>query len=74
MNLSVRDVDEKTFLAFKAEAVRESLPVGKALTLAMHTWLQQQEKPLKNLLSLKPINWGKGTERASEEIDRTLYG
>lgn len=23
---------------------------------------------------LKPRNWGKGTEKTSEEIDKTLYG
>lgn len=24
--------------------------------------------------SLKPVNWGKGTEQVSEEVDKILYG
>ncbi len=73
MQLSVRDVDEKIFREFKAEAARERLPIGKALTLAMGFWLQES-KPLKNLLDLKAVNLGKGSEKLSEEIDKTLYG
>ena len=28
----------------------------------------------KNLLKVKPFDWGKGTERTSKEIDEILYG
>ena len=37
-------------------------------------------KVVKNLIKkdkftgLKPINWGKGTEHVSEEVDKILYG
>jgi len=27
----------------------------------------------KNILSLKPKSWGKGTEKTSQEIDKILY-
>ncbi len=75
MQLSVKDVEEDVFREFKSELVREGLTVGKALTLAMQLWLERvEQKPTKSLLSLKLTRWGKGTERASEEIDRIVGG
>ena len=74
MQLSVRDVDKKIFREFKAEATREGFKVGGALSLAMQLWLQKSRKPKMSLLDFKPTNWGKGTERLSEEVDKILYG
>ena len=75
MQLSVKEVDEKVFREFKAEAVREGFNVGKALTLAMMLWIHRTgKKPRMNILNLKPKDWGKGTERLSEEADEALYG
>ena len=74
MQLSVKDVDEKIFREFKAEAVREGVNVGKALNLAMAVWVQKSTKPKRSLLDLKPVSFGKGTERLSEEADKILYG
>ena len=74
MQLSVKEVDEKIFREFKAEAVKEGFKVGKALTLAMMLWIHRSnKKPKMSLLDLKPTNWGKGTERLSEEADTVLY-
>jgi len=28
----------------------------------------------KKFIDLKPIDWGKGTKKASKEIDKDLYG
>ncbi len=74
MQLSVRDVDKKVFREFKAQAVREGMPVGKALSLAMVFWMGQNAKPVKSIKDLKIANLGKGTEKLSEEIDKILYG
>jgi len=75
MQLSVREVDEKIFREFKAEAVREGFPVGGALNLAMKMWVEKAEKkPKMSILNLKPASWGKGTEKLSEESDTVLYG
>ena len=73
MQLSVRDVDEKVFREFRAEAVREGMLVGKALSLAMSLWLQKNAKPFSNMLNFKPMKLGKGTEKLGEEIDKILY-
>ena len=74
MQLSVKNVDERIFREFKAEAVREGLPVGKSLTLAMKFWIQQSRKTSKvRFLDFEPTAWGKGTERTSIEIDKILY-
>ncbi len=74
MQLSVRDVDEKVFREFKAEITLEGLPLGKALTLAMGFWLQEHGRPLRSMLDFRPVNLGKGSEKLSREIDKTLYG
>jgi len=45
-----------------------------AITLAMHAWLAKTNKKHKmSLLDYKATQWGKGTEKTSEEIDRILY-
>ena len=71
MQLSVKDVDERVFRELKAESVREGVKIGKALNWAMKSWLDK--KPRLRFLDLKPKDWGKGTERVSEEIDKLLY-
>ncbi len=74
MQLTVKNVDEKVFREFKAEAVMEGFNVGKALNLAMSMWLWKSAKPKRSLLELKPVSFGKGTEKLSEEMDKILYG
>ncbi len=73
MQLSVRDVDDRVFKKFKAWAAEEDVPIGKAITLAMDTWLERKEKRTK-LTDFKPFNFGKGAEKLSEEIDKVVYG
>lgn len=74
MQLSVKDVEEQVFREFRAESVREGFKVGKALTLAMRLWLEKRgKKPKMSILNLKARDWGRGTERLSEEIDSTIY-
>lgn len=74
MQISVKDVEETVFREFRAESVRGGLKVGRALSLAMKSWLEKKERrPKMSLLDLKPTDWGKGTERLSEEIDKVLY-
>ncbi|PIN80163.1 hypothetical protein COV11_04570 [Candidatus Woesearchaeota archaeon CG10_big_fil_rev_8_21_14_0_10_30_7] len=75
MQLSVKNVDGETFKEFKAEAVKEGLKLGKALELAMKYYMGRRKVlPKLRFLDLKPIDWGKGTEKTSEEIDDIIYG
>jgi hypothetical protein len=69
--ICVREVDKVVFKNFKAKAVQNGLNIGDALTLAMHEWVDFKRV---SFLKLKPVKWGKGTERVSEEIDRYVYG
>ena len=72
--ITVKDVDGKTFQELKAAAARAKLTVGRALTMAIHLWLSETERPKKRLSDFKPIKGGPGTERLSEQIDEILYG
>ena len=74
MQITIKNVQEHIFREFKAESVREGLKVGDSLTLAMRLWLEKsRKKPKLSLLDIKPRDWGKGTEKLSEEIDRSVY-
>ncbi|MBI2580645.1 hypothetical protein HYV85_02455 [Candidatus Woesearchaeota archaeon] len=48
-------------------------PVGDAKVKKYFEGLTESKNPKRSLLSLKPQDWGKGTERLSEKIDDTLY-
>lgn len=74
MQVSIKNVDERIFREFKADAVREGLSIGNALNLTMELWLQKKnKKPKMTLLDFKPRDWGRGTEKTSEEIDKIVY-
>lgn len=75
MQVSIKNVDEDTFRNFKAEAVRERLHLGKAITLALQSWVNHKRtKPRMNILDIKPLSLGKNTAHLSEEIDKIVYG
>lgn len=78
--IGIRDVDEVTFRKFRAISIEEKIRLGKAITFAMSDYIEKQhiKKKQKNnakeLLKVKPFNWGPGTEKTSKEIDEILYG
>jgi len=75
--ITIRDVDDQVLRKFKAKTVEERMKMGQALTQAMKRWLREKEKTKVNsrlLLKIKPFDWGPGTEKTSEEIDKILYG
>jgi hypothetical protein len=75
MQASIKDVDEKIFREFKAEAVREGLKIGQALNFAMLAWLAEgKKKPKLRFMNLKPMSWGPDSETASRDMDKILYG
>ncbi len=74
IQITVKDVDEKTFQEMKAVAVKNKIKVGRALTLAMHTFLSQMQKPRARLADVRSFQGSKGTERVSEQVDEILYG
>lgn len=74
---AIRGLDKEVFRRFKTKAVEEKLNLGEALNLAILQWLNRtnsKEKDPKNLLKLRPFDWGFGTEKTSKEIDKILYG
>jgi len=74
MQMSIKGIEKDVFREFKAESVREGLNVGKAMTLAMKLWLESKhKKPKMRLLEFKSTDWGKGTEKTSEEINEIIY-
>ncbi len=76
MNITIRGLQETIFRKFKARAAEENVTLGDALSQAMEAWLKREKTgaPTARLADLKITNWGKGTERSSEEIDKVVYG
>lgn len=82
--IGVREVDEEVFRKFRAKTVEEKMKLGYALSLAMKLWIEKEKKKeenkenelkgVKQLLKVKPFNFGPGTEKLSSEIDKILYG
>jgi len=71
--ITVKEVNEKAFRELKAFAVHHNMHVGAALSLAIESWLATMKNRKDTLSTLKPVNWGKGTEHLSEEVDSILY-
>ena len=78
MNASFRGVNEKLFKEFKAEVSREGLNLGLAVNEAFRVWLEQRKKvkikKMHSLFDIKSWDWGFGSERTSQEVDKVLYG
>ncbi|MEX2017553.1 MAG: hypothetical protein WD876_03710 [Candidatus Pacearchaeota archaeon] len=75
IQVSIRDVDKEIFNEFKVLTIKKRMKIGQALTMAMMEFLNEElEIPKKSLMDMKTSNWGKGTEKTSEEIDKMLYG
>ena len=74
--IAVRDVDVEVYRKFRARAIQERLKLGKALTHAMREWAERNKANYnkKHGPQIKPFDWGHGTEKTSEEIDKILYG
>lgn len=78
-----RNVDDEALSEFRTEATKRNLNFGEALTEAIRLWLLVKKKkldirplttdPLWVLIS-NPVDFGKGSEELSSDIDGTLYG
>lgn len=73
IQITVKDVDEKTFRELKSYAVQNNVTVGKALSLAIHTLITQTHKPKCKLSAIKSFKGGVDTNHLSEQIDEVLY-
>lgn len=74
VQISVKGVDREAFKDFKAASVKNGFKLGAALTLAMEKFVAELNRKRVEFTSLKPVSWGKGTERISEQVDEILYG
>ena len=73
--IGVRDVDENTFRKFRMLNIKRKVKLGEALTSAMKNALKKEsDKITKTPFQIKPIDFGVGTEKTSEDIDKIIYG
>lgn len=75
VNITIRNLHERTFRSLKAKAAEEDMKLGDALTQAIELWVKtRSRKPKGRLTDIPTFGWGKGTEHSSTEIDKVLYG
>lgn len=72
VQVTIRDVDPNVFREFKSSATKHGIKLGSAITLAMEKFMSTNKR--EKFTTLKPVSWGKGNEKVSEEIDEILYG
>ena len=71
MDVLIKNMDEKAYKKAKILAVEEEKNVGEIVSRAIFLLASQKER--RGLLAVKPVDFGKGTENLSKEIDKILY-
>lgn len=78
-SITIKNIDEKLYQEFKAEAIRRGLRVSDAINEAMREWLIRRKRESKRKgkdsiwgLIEKPVDWGIETD--ASKIDEELYG
>ncbi len=71
--VTIREINSETFNEFKAYAIRNKINLGGAMNMAMIK-LMAEGKNRRKFSDFKPVDWGKGNERVSEQVDEILYG
>ena len=70
------ELDPQEYSALAATAKKNKLTIKEALRKAALQWVHENSgiNPNDPIFQIKPVDWGKGTENASKEVDKTLYG
>lgn len=76
MDTTIRNLDENAYRALKARAALEGRSIGQVVSDALNLYLLRPapEEKTVSILDWKPVDFGPGTERLSEQIDEILYG
>lgn len=74
--VTFKNVEEEVLKEFKMESIKEGRNLGALLTQVLMEWIEKrhQHTKKKKLLDFKPVNFGPGTEKLSEEVDKIVYG
>lgn len=70
------ELEPGEYSALAATAKKNKLTIKEALRKAALQWVQENSgiNPNDPIFRVKAADWGKGTENASREVDKTLYG
>lgn len=73
--ITIRGVDQKIWREFKSRVVAEGMPLGKALTVVMSSWIMRPSKSkARSIFDLQPVKFaGADVEHLSEKVDEVLY-
>ncbi|MBI5228318.1 hypothetical protein HY988_07025 [Candidatus Micrarchaeota archaeon] len=76
VSVTLRNFDNELYKELKSEAVKDDITISEALTQAVSVWLSvhKHKKKKKSVFDFKPVDFGPGSEKSSQEIDQVLYG
>jgi plasmid stability protein len=76
MDTTIRNLDEDAYRAIKARAALDGTTIGRAVSEAIRAYVARPSAAAKqgSLGALVPVEYPKGTERLSEEVDAVVYG
>lgn len=81
LKVAQTEMEPSEYAAFAKTAEKKGLTIKDALRQAAQRWTQEESgiEPSDPIFDIaagrrKAQDWGKGTERAAREVDKTLYG
>ena len=76
MDTTIRNIDEGAYRALKAWAAHHDMSIGEALSEMIRAHVSRPDPWRKSgtLLDLPQLDFGKGSEHTSDEIDAIVYG
>lgn len=76
MDTTIRNLDETTYRALKAQAALSGKTIGETVNEAIRAYLATTDPFPKThtLRELRPRAYPEGNDRLSEEVDAVVYG
>lgn len=76
MDITIRNLDERTYRALKARAALTGRSIGETLSEAIRVYLARPGHHLRtsSLADPRPLAFPEGTEELSREVDEVVYG
>jgi plasmid stability protein len=76
VDTTIRNLDDEAYRALKAWAALHDKSIGEAMSDMIRSQVGHPQPWFRagSILDLPPVDFGKGTERLSEDVDEIAYG
>lgn len=76
MDTTIRNLDERAYRELKARAALSGKTIGETVNEAIRAYLARPDLSRRagSLADIEPLDYPKGNERLSEQVDAVVYG